>query len=145
MSSTINEPATRGLLTAEISNALVGLLHRYTGRGPTRARTTIANNLIVCVMGQALTKGEQTLVEDGKNEMVLHMRRAYQDTMKVAAIAAVESLTSRKVIAFMSSNHVDPDLAVETFVLEPLPEDGRPDFESGIDGDGTRTRGIATP
>jgi hypothetical protein len=28
-------------------------------------------------------------------------------------------MTERKVIAFMSSNHIDPDLAVEVFVLEP--------------------------
>jgi hypothetical protein len=29
--------------------------------------------------------------------------------------------TFRKVIGFMSDNHIDPDLAVEVFVLEPLP------------------------
>ena len=26
---------------------------------------------------------------------------------------------NRKVIAFMSQNHIDPDLAIEVFVLEP--------------------------
>jgi uncharacterized protein YbcI len=31
----------------------------------------------------------------------------------------IEELTGRKVIGFMSDNHVDPDLAVEVFVLEP--------------------------
>jgi hypothetical protein len=31
----------------------------------------------------------------------------------------VEKLTDRKVIAFMSDNHIDPDLGIESFVLEP--------------------------
>jgi uncharacterized protein YbcI len=35
----------------------------------------------------------------------------------------IEELTGRKVIGFMSDNHIDPDLAVEVFVLEPLPRD----------------------
>jgi hypothetical protein len=38
------------------------------------------------------------------------------------AIASVEELTGRTVTAFMSANHIDPDLAAELFVLEPAPE-----------------------
>ena len=49
---------------------------------------------------------------------MLEMRRAYQETMRPELIAIVERLTGRKVAAFMSANHVDPDVAVETFVLE---------------------------
>jgi hypothetical protein len=30
----------------------------------------------------------------------------------------VEEITGRKVIAFLSDNHLDPDIAVESFVLE---------------------------
>jgi uncharacterized protein YbcI len=142
-------PAAPGMMGAEISNALVAMLHRYTGRGPTRARTTIANNVIVCVMGQTLTKGEQMLANDGKDEIVLNGRRAYQDTMKAEAVARVEELTGRKVIAFMSNNHIQPDLAVEIFILDPLAGDGRPDFETAVNGadaggTGSETRGIAT-
>jgi hypothetical protein len=36
---------------------------------------------------------------------------------------AVEELTGRKVVGFLSQVHVDPDLAVETFILEPLDGD----------------------
>jgi hypothetical protein len=38
--------------------------------------------------------------------------------MRPELIAIVERLTGRKVAAFMSANHVDPEVAVETFVLE---------------------------
>ena len=47
------------------------------------------------------------------------MRRAYQDAMRTDCIAAIEDLTSRTVAAFMSANHIDPDLAAEVFILNP--------------------------
>lgn len=81
----------RGVMTAAISNSMVGLLHHYAGRGPTRARTTIDENIIVCVMGATLTTGEQSLVRAGKRQVVLRGRRAFQDTIKVEAISSVES------------------------------------------------------
>jgi uncharacterized protein YbcI len=119
MPGTNEELAPQGAMTAAISNAMVELLLRYTGRGPTKARTTMGENIIVCVMGATLTKGEQSLVQDGKAEVVLHTRRAFQDTIQADAISAVEELSGRRVVAFMSNNHIDPDLAVELFILEP--------------------------
>jgi uncharacterized protein YbcI len=109
-----------GLLSAAISNGIVSLMHRYTGRGPVRARTTIDENLVVCVLGDTLTKAEQQLVDAGRSKVVLRGRRAMQDTLADDAIAMVCELTKREVVAFMSNNHIDPDLAVETFVLAPV-------------------------
>lgn len=145
MAATNRDVAVNGAMTAAISNSMVGLLHRYTGRGPTRARTTIGEDIIVCVMGATLTKGEQSLVGDGKAEVVLHGRRAFQDIMQDEAISAVQELSGRRVVAFMSNNHINPDLAVEVFILEPtdgdLPEnrhvDGHGpqlDDDPGLDG-----------
>ena len=108
-----------GGISAAISNAAVRVLSEYTGRGPTKARTTLDRDLVVVVFGDALTKAETTLVEKGDGELVLAMRHRFQNAMKDDLKAAVETLTERKVIAFMSANHVDPDLAVEVFVLEP--------------------------
>lgn len=121
MSSPKHEGAPDGAMTAAISDAMVQLLHRYTGRGPTSSRTTVGADLIICVMGATLTTGERTLVNDGKLELVLSTRRAYQDSMRAEAISAVETISGRHVLAFMSNNHVDPDLAAELFILEPLP------------------------
>jgi uncharacterized protein YbcI len=120
MPSTAEENAGHGALAASISNGMVGLLHRYTGRGPTKARTTISDDLVVCVMGATLTHGEQTLVEEGKEKIVLRGRRAFQDAMEDDAVSLVEDVLDRDVVAFMSNNHIDPDLAVEIFVLAPL-------------------------
>jgi uncharacterized protein YbcI len=124
MSGTNRELAGSGAITAAISTSMVSLLRRYTGRGPTKARTTIGENLIVCVMGAALTKGEHSLVQDGKAEVVLYGRRAFQETIRADAISVVQELSGRRVIAFMSNNHIDPDVAVEVFILEPVGSNG---------------------
>jgi uncharacterized protein YbcI len=129
MASTNRDVTGRGAMSAAISNAMVGLLHRYTGRGPTRARTTFGTDMVVCVMGDSLTKGELSLVADDKHEVVLAGRRAFQDSMKADAIEAVQALTGRVVVAFISANHIDPDLAVEIFTLEPASGDGLGDIE----------------
>jgi uncharacterized protein YbcI len=108
-----------GPLHAAISEAVVGLMAQNTGRGPTKARTTIDGDLIVVVLQNSLTPGERYLADQNRDEQVLDMRRAYQDAMRTDCIAAIENLTSRTVTAFMSANHIDPDLAAEVFILKP--------------------------
>jgi uncharacterized protein YbcI len=102
-----------------ISTAAVQLLHEYTGRGPTKAKTLINDDVVTLLMADTLTKGERTLVDNGRSERVLQVRHDYQLTMRDDLVAVVERQLDRKVIAFMSQNHIDPDLAVEVFVLEP--------------------------
>ena len=108
-----------GQLQAAISETVVRLLAEHTGRGPTKARTTIDRDLIVVVLQNSLTPGERFLADRNRGEQVLDMRRAYQDAIREDCIAAIEDLTSRTVTAFMSANHIDPDLAAEVFVLQP--------------------------
>jgi uncharacterized protein YbcI len=105
---------------AVISDAAVRLLREYTGRGPTRGRTTINHNSVMIMLGDTLTKGERKLVEAGLEERVLQLRHDFQIAMRDELIELVEATLERKVIAFMSQNHVDPDLAIEVFVLEPV-------------------------
>ena len=109
----------RGALNAAISEAIVRLMADTTGRGPTKARTTIDRDLIVVMLQNTLTTGERYLADSDRAEQVLGMRRAYQEAMRSDCIAAIEDLAGRTVIAFMSANHIDPDLAAEVFVLEP--------------------------
>ena len=110
----------QGQLAAAISNLVVRVVSEYTGRGPTQARSYIEQDLVSVVLRDTLTKGERSLVRGGRAEIVRSMRRAYQDTMRDELSAGIEALTGRTVVAFLSDNHVDPDVAVETFVLEPL-------------------------
>lgn len=111
-----------GELTAAISNCVVGSLARTTGRGPTKAKTTLGDNAIFVVLQDSLTHGEQTLADAGQGQAVLDVRRRWQRIMEADVSREIEGLTGRKVIGFMSDNHIDPDLAVEVFVLEPVPD-----------------------
>lgn len=114
-----------GVLAAAISNAIVHELSRATGRGPTKAKTTLGANAVFVVLQDTLTRGERTLADAGEQEAILDLRRRWQKVMRVEMSRRIEELTKRKVIGFMSDNHIDPDLAVEVFVLEPLPDSGR--------------------
>ncbi len=102
-----------------ISNMTVRVLHEYTGRGPTKARTTITGDLVVVVLQDTLLKAERTLVDAGDGEFVRELRRRFQSAMREDLVQGVEEVLERRVIAFMSDNHVDPDIAAEMFVLEP--------------------------
>jgi uncharacterized protein YbcI len=110
-----------GELAAAISNTVVAALARTTGRGPTKARTTLGENGVFVVLQDSLTTGERTLADAGEGAAVLDLRRRWQRVMQADVSREIEKLTGRKVIGFMSDNHIDPDLAVEVFVLEPQP------------------------
>src|SRR5947209_19345121 len=109
-----------GELAAAISNTVVRALARTTGRGPTKAKTTIGDNGVFVVLQDSLTRGERTLADAGEGAAVLDLRRRWQSVMEADVSHEIEVLTGRRVIGFMSDNHIDPDLAVEVFVLEPL-------------------------
>jgi uncharacterized protein YbcI len=117
------ERTVGGTLNSAISNAIVGIVHEYTGRGPTRARTTIRDDVVVVLLQETMLKAERKLVENDRAGMVVDMRRTFQQTMRADMSAAVASLTGRDVIAFMSDSQLEPDYSVEVFVLAPDGED----------------------
>ena len=122
-------------MLASISRAVVRIVHEYTGRGPTKARTVIAADTISIILADTLTRGEQSLVEMGEGEHVFHTRRNYQKFMREDLVELVESSSGRTVKAFFSDNHIDPDYAVEFFLLEPMPGETDLDPPPNIHGD----------
>jgi uncharacterized protein YbcI len=111
--------AERGTVALAIANATVRLMSEHTGRGPTKARTHLSKDMITVVLEQSMTTGERSLQREGKGELVLTVRRAYQETVAPQLIDAVQRLSGRRVLAFLSANNLEPDLAVETFMLAP--------------------------
>src|SRR5205814_1298851 len=86
---------------------------------------------VVTFLDDIYTQVEKTLIEAGERETVKQTRLAFQRAMEEKFTAAVENVMERKVVAFLSQVHFDPDLSQETFVLEPEGEDaardGRPE------------------
>jgi uncharacterized protein YbcI len=109
-----------GALKSAISNAMVALLREHTGRGPTKVRTILSEDVVLVVLEDLLTRAEARLVEHGQAAQVLGLRKSIQTTMRDELVEVVQRLTGRRVIAFMSTNHADPDMAAELFMLEPL-------------------------
>ena len=112
-----------GPLSLSISNAIVGMLREYTGRGPTKARTTIRDNVVLVMLEQTLTKGQQSLVAKGRQDKVIEIRHEFQNAMREECSSKVAELTGREVVAFLSANHIDPDLGAEVFVLDGPPRE----------------------
>jgi uncharacterized protein YbcI len=117
MTGTHTEPSITGSKAAAISNHVVRTTSEYTGRGPTKARTHINDDVVTVLLQDTLTKGERSLVGDDLDDLVLTMRKAFQGTMRHDLTGGVEEILGRKVVAFLSDNHIDPDVAVEVFVL----------------------------
>ena len=101
-----HEHPTVGSVSAAISNAVVRLLSEYTGRGPTKARTYIDEDLITVVLQDTLTKGERSLLRDGEVALVLANRKAFQNSMAADMIAAVKQLSGRSTTAFFSTRAI---------------------------------------
>jgi uncharacterized protein YbcI len=112
----------RGEVLARISTGLVQLHSRYYGKGPTKAKTYLVNDTVICLLRGGFTTVERTLIDGGNVDAVYEIRRSFQQAMEDQFKAVVEGAIGRRVIAYMSQIHQDPDLAVELFVLEPTDE-----------------------
>lgn len=109
---------------------MVGIHTAHLGRGPRTASTFYRDNIIVTIMHDVMTHAEKALAENEHEEAVSQMRHLFQKTMETDYTNAVERLTGHKVIAFISGNNTNPDIASELFVLDrPVnpPMSGPPD------------------
>ena len=119
-----------GEMRAAISNEIVRLQAEYYGKGPTRAKTYIVEDLVVVVLEESFTRAEKTLAERGEKDAIEHIRRRFQQQMADPVTSAVEQATGRKVRVFLSETNVEQDVSVETFLLA----DGRTDMTDFEDG-----------
>jgi uncharacterized protein YbcI len=113
------ERADQSRQAIAVSNAITRLHREHYGRGATRTRTVIDGEYVIAFLEDIYTAGERTLIEAGDIETVRGTRDSFQQAMRGRFTEAVEEIMGRKVAAFMSQVHVDPDLAAEIFVLEP--------------------------
>lgn len=134
----VQESLTGGELLAAISNRIVGLLREHYGRGPMKAKTYVLDDLIVCVLRNGFTAIEKTMVDVGEPDRVVAMRHDFQRMMGERYKETIEELTGRKVVAFLSQAHLDPDITLEVFFVdEPLEGFGAAEVvePKRIDGD----------
>lgn len=110
-----------GSVRGAIANAIVGLFKSHYGRGPTAAKAWILDDYVFVAMEGGLTRSEETLLADGKEDEVRRYRLAYQETVSETACRAVSELAGRRVLDYHSQIVFRPPRIFEIFVLgEPL-------------------------
>ena len=102
----------------------------YYGKGPTKAKTYIVEDLVVVVLEETFTRAEKTLAERGEREAIEQVRRRFQQQMADKFTNVVEQATGRKVRVFMSETNVEHDVSVEMFLLA---DDPTPMNRQGLD------------
>ena len=117
----MKEQAERSPAVA-ISNAIVQIYKEGYGKGATRARTRLLDDIVVVELEDVLTRVEYTLMAAGKEEQVRETRQVFEQANRDAFIDAIEEITGRTVRALFTQIHFRPDLAVVVFLLEE-PED----------------------
>jgi uncharacterized protein YbcI len=114
-------PLTGDELLVAVTEAMVDLHQRYHHRAPVTAKTLLlGGDLLACVLGGVYTTVEQTMIELQQSTVVQETRSAFQDAMQHKFIAAVEELSGRDVLAFISNHHVGPDIEIELFMLKAV-------------------------
>ncbi len=109
------DPIERG-----ISDELARIhVHSY-GQEPLSIDTYMLDDAVLCVVDVELLAHERLLTEHQHGAEVVATRSAYEDAIGSTFKAAVERMTGRKVIAFLSSTNLDPPFMVEFFRLAPL-------------------------
>jgi uncharacterized protein YbcI len=122
--SAVGERLRGGQLLSAISTGIVKMLRENYGRGPIKAKTYTHDDIIVCVLrGSGFTPLEKTMMEAGEARRVVAIREDFQRLIAARYTEMIEQLTDRKVVAFLSQAHVEPDLTLEVFFID-RPLDG---------------------
>jgi uncharacterized protein YbcI len=102
----------------EITRSVVGLHKDYIGRGPTKARTYINDDLVVCVLQGGFTTAERTLREHGREEFVIRQRQIVEEALRQPLIDLIERWLDRRVVGFTSAVQPAGELSTLVFLLE---------------------------
>jgi anti-anti-sigma factor len=108
---------TRGQLASEIADGLVRLWRERSGTGPRRARAHVTDSHVTCLFEGALTPAERTLTARGRADLVRAQRDELRASLQAEAVALVEQVTGRRVVAALGDSLAEPDHAAQVFVL----------------------------
>ena len=114
---------------------MVRLYKEQFGRGPESAWTYHSGpDAITSVLANSLTPVERALRDMGEEQRLRDIRMMFQHATEPQFRAAVEEISGRRVIGFMSGMDVHNDLSCEVFTLE------RAGGTDGFAADGLATR-----
>lgn len=110
-----------GRLASAITTAIVQLHTECYGKGPTRAKTHLADDTVLVVLRDGLTRLEKSLQAAGRGDLVRAARMVNQEATEERFRAVIERETGRRVLTYASQVTLDPVVMIEFFLLEPDP------------------------
>lgn len=110
------------LVEHELAAELLRIHEETYGKGAATTRVHYLQDTVICLLDKLeLLPNEQFLVNAGHGAGVVDVRTQYQQAIQPTFSAAVERVTGRRVISFVSATKLDPHWSVEIFRLAEQP------------------------
>jgi len=114
------DAATRAAQLEEISSAMMRVYTEQFGREPERAHSHyVGADSVACFLRGTLTRAERRLTTLDEHQRLRDMRMLFQYSAEDEFRGAVEEITGRAVVAFISGIDTKSDIASEIFLFEP--------------------------
>ncbi len=118
--ATATGTASDARVLPRVTSAVVRIYKEQFGRGPVNARSYYAgSDTLICILAETLTPVERSMRDMGEQQRLRDIRTMFQHAAEDKFRAAVEEVTGRRVLSFMSAVDVERDLASEIFIFEP--------------------------
>ncbi len=104
----VDDSVPNGRAAAGISDAIVRILRVHAERAPVEATTALSSDLAVVTLRDGRMPAERLATE---------VRTVLHAGLRPEANAAVEAITGRSVIAYLTDEHDEPDVAIVAFVF----------------------------
>jgi uncharacterized protein YbcI len=114
------DEAAQAAQLSQISAAMMSVYSEQFGREPARAHSHyIDRDSIACFLRGTLTRAERRLSTLDEHQRLRDMRMLFQYSAEDDFRDAVEQITGRVVVSFISGIDTKSDIASEIFMLEP--------------------------
>ena len=113
------EPGLADQQLAAISASIAGLIGEHYGRHSIKVKAYALDDMIVvAIRGRCFTPFEQAMIDGGEPQGVIRLRTDFDSIMAERYKQIINAATGRNVLALLSQSHVDPDITVETVLLD---------------------------
>src|ERR687893_1022997 len=89
-----------GALLARISNEMVRAQKEFFGKGPTKAKSYMLDDMLIIVMRGGMTTAEKTMLDFGKEDQVREFRQLFENEMTERLTDTMEELPGRKIVNY---------------------------------------------
>ena len=140
-----------GSLLARISNEMVRAQKEFFGKGPTKAKSYMLDDMLIIVMRGGMTTAEKTMLDFGHPDLVRQFRQLFENSMTERLTGKMEELTGRKILTYQSQVMFEPDVVVEMFVFDSegssdaIEATAEGQLEDGSKGDATDEQALDPP